>query len=120
MARVEIGLNRLSVNSARQGSPLVEDVGFDIVGITDGQMVWRDLCAALTLAAADINRIQLTLVPDHFVPRKAVVGTPDGWREPLDGLLQSAFTEMSLTPMGAVTKRLRTLGSRMPARLHRA
>jgi len=61
-----------------------------------------------------------TLVPDHFVPRKAVVGTPDECRETLDRLLQSGFTQISLTPMGDVTKCLRTLGDKVLPRLQRA
>src|SRR4029450_13495956 len=62
MARVEIGLNLLPVNSARQTAEwarLAEDVGFDFVGITDGQMIWRDVYVALTLAAAGTKRIRL-------------------------------------------------------------
>lgn len=91
MARVKIGLNLLPVNSA-----------------------------ALTLAAAGTKRGRLTLVPDHFVPRKAVVRTPGDCRETLDRLLQSGFTQISLTPMGDVTKCLRTLGDKVLPRPDRA
>src|SRR5688572_30170665 len=62
MARVDIGLNLLPVTSARQTAEwarLAEDVGFDFVGITDGQMIWRDVYVALTLAAAGTKRIRL-------------------------------------------------------------
>jgi 5,10-methylenetetrahydromethanopterin reductase len=62
MADVEIGLNLLPVNSARQTADwtrLAEDLGFDFVGITDGQMIWRDVYVALTLAAVATKRIKM-------------------------------------------------------------
>jgi 5,10-methylenetetrahydromethanopterin reductase len=58
----EIGLNLLPTASARETaerSRLAEDLGFDFVGITDGQMIWRDVYVALTLAAAATKRIRL-------------------------------------------------------------
>jgi 5,10-methylenetetrahydromethanopterin reductase len=60
--RVEIGLNLLPTISARQTADwarLAEDLGFDFVGITDGQMIWRDVYVALTLAAAMTKRIRM-------------------------------------------------------------
>jgi 5,10-methylenetetrahydromethanopterin reductase len=62
MAAVEIGLNLLPTGSARHTADwtrLAEDLGFDFVGITDGQMIWRDVYVALTLAAAATKRIKM-------------------------------------------------------------
>jgi 5,10-methylenetetrahydromethanopterin reductase len=62
VSRVEIGLNLLPVISARETANwarLAEDVGFDFVGLTDGQMIWRDVYVALTLIAASTKRIKL-------------------------------------------------------------
>jgi 5,10-methylenetetrahydromethanopterin reductase len=59
---LQIGLNLLPDISARATAEqvrLAEDLGFDFVGITDGQMIWRDVYVALTLAAAVTKRIRL-------------------------------------------------------------
>jgi 5,10-methylenetetrahydromethanopterin reductase len=59
---LQIGLNLLPDISARataEQARLAEDLGFDFVGITDGQMIWRDVWVALTLAAAATKRIRL-------------------------------------------------------------
>jgi 5,10-methylenetetrahydromethanopterin reductase len=38
---------------------LCEDLGFDFVGITDGQMIWRDVYVALAAAAVATRRVRL-------------------------------------------------------------
>jgi 5,10-methylenetetrahydromethanopterin reductase len=58
----QIGLNLLPTTSAvdtAETVQLAEDLGFDFVGITDGQMIWRDVYVTLALAAAKTKRIRL-------------------------------------------------------------
>ena len=62
MEDLEIGLNLLPNVSARATAEdvrLAEDLGYDFVGLTDGQMIWRDVYVSLALAVAATNRIRL-------------------------------------------------------------
>jgi 5,10-methylenetetrahydromethanopterin reductase len=62
MKKLQIGINLLPTVSARATADqvrLAEDLGYDFVGITDGQMIWRDVYVTLSLAAAATSRIRL-------------------------------------------------------------
>src|SRR5204862_1638482 len=50
---------RGDVNKLAQQARLAEDLGFDFVGITDGQMIWSDAVVALTATALATSRIRL-------------------------------------------------------------
>lgn len=57
-----IGLNLLpdtSVRATVETTRLAEELGFDFVGITDGQMIWRDVYVTLALAAGATTRLRL-------------------------------------------------------------
>lgn len=47
------------VRTVAERARRAEDGGAEFVGITDGQMIWRDAHVALTLAAANTSRVQL-------------------------------------------------------------
>jgi 5,10-methylenetetrahydromethanopterin reductase len=48
-----------SVRQIAERARLCEELGFDFVGITDGQMIWHDVYVALTAAAQATRRIRL-------------------------------------------------------------
>jgi 5,10-methylenetetrahydromethanopterin reductase len=62
MDGLQIGLNLLPTKSAgelAQDVRLAEDLGYNFVGITDGQMIWRDVYVSLAMAAAATKKIRL-------------------------------------------------------------
>ena len=62
MAKLTVGLNLLPDTAPRRTTELVqlaEAQGFDFVGLTDGQMIWRDVYVTLAQAAAATSRIRL-------------------------------------------------------------
>jgi 5,10-methylenetetrahydromethanopterin reductase len=62
MTKLRIGLNLLPSVSARATADDVrfaEELGYDFVGITDGQMIWRDVYVTMALAAAATKRIEI-------------------------------------------------------------
>lgn len=62
MPRVRFGVwllaDRSPAETAEQAR-LAEEVGLDFVGVTDGQMIWRDVYVSLTAAAFATKRVSL-------------------------------------------------------------
>jgi 5,10-methylenetetrahydromethanopterin reductase len=59
---VEVGIvlePRNNVGETVERAKLAEDNGFEFIGITDGQMIWRDVSVALTASAAATSRIRM-------------------------------------------------------------
>ncbi|HEX9443119.1 MAG TPA: LLM class flavin-dependent oxidoreductase [Candidatus Binatia bacterium] len=50
-----------------------DDYGFDFLGMTDGQMIWRDVYVALTLAASRTKRIRLGPWVSNIITRHPTV-----------------------------------------------
>lgn len=50
-----------------------DEYGFDFLGMTDGQMIWRDVYVALTLAAARTKRIRLGPWVSNIITRHPTV-----------------------------------------------
>jgi 5,10-methylenetetrahydromethanopterin reductase len=63
----------MSVREAAGLAQQCDDYGFGFLGMTDGQMIWRDVYVALTLAASRTKRIRLAPWVTNIVTRHPTV-----------------------------------------------
>jgi 5,10-methylenetetrahydromethanopterin reductase len=63
----------MSVREAGELAQQCDDYGFGFLGMTDGQMIWRDVYVALTLAACKTKRIRLAPWVTNIITRHPTV-----------------------------------------------
>jgi 5,10-methylenetetrahydromethanopterin reductase len=63
----------MSVREAADLAQQCDDHGFGFLGMTDGQMIWRDVYVALTLAASKTRRIRLAPWVTNIITRHPTV-----------------------------------------------
>jgi 5,10-methylenetetrahydromethanopterin reductase len=63
----------MSVREAADLAQQCDDYGFGFFGMTDGQMIWRDVYVALTLAATKTRRIRLAPWVTNIITRHPTV-----------------------------------------------